>query len=275
MCKDVLELISQKQASLSKGKRSIATYILENPNEASLMTAAILGKTVKVSESSVVRFAGDLGYRGYPELQKALQSVLMDHLHVVKQEGTTQHYVPNDNRLHPIKDQISADDLQVGADLLQYCNRIYVYSSEELDYGVHYFMQGCKEMFLSVTMSYSKTDDAILKYMSPLSCEDTLVCFLSSGDKMASFLCAYALRIGAKLICFTDTSYHIPTVDGGIVYSTHNLDGEHTSKESQFINMLCSFFSHMKQQGREVFSARSCKFKEMQEMYNAYDTEKL
>lgn len=40
------------------------------------MTAAKLGDSVGVSESTVVRFAIELGFSGYPKLQKALQELI-------------------------------------------------------------------------------------------------------------------------------------------------------------------------------------------------------
>ena len=44
------------------------------------MTASRLGKTVNVSESTVVRFAAELGYDGYPSMQKALQEMIRSKL---------------------------------------------------------------------------------------------------------------------------------------------------------------------------------------------------
>ena len=58
---------------LSKGHRRIADFIKENYERASFMTAAALGETVGVSESTVVRFAGALGFDGYPDLQSKIR----------------------------------------------------------------------------------------------------------------------------------------------------------------------------------------------------------
>ena len=61
--------------SLSKGHRKIAVYITECYDKAAFMTASKLGKIVGVSESTVVRFATELGFEGYPELQRALRNI--------------------------------------------------------------------------------------------------------------------------------------------------------------------------------------------------------
>ena len=62
MSRDILATIQNSMADFSKGQKLIGRYILENYDKAAFMTAARLGKTVNVSESTVVRFAIELGY---------------------------------------------------------------------------------------------------------------------------------------------------------------------------------------------------------------------
>jgi len=80
MEKDVLSVISAEGKHYSKGQRLIAKYILENYDKAAFMTAGKLGSTVGVSESTVVRFAAELGYDGYPGMRKALQEMIRNRL---------------------------------------------------------------------------------------------------------------------------------------------------------------------------------------------------
>ena len=70
---DLMKTIQMKFTRLSKGQKLIAEYILKHYDKAAFMTAAKLGNSVGVSESTVVRFANELGFSGYPKLQKALQ----------------------------------------------------------------------------------------------------------------------------------------------------------------------------------------------------------
>ena len=74
--KDLMRIIQIKFPRLSKGQKLIAEYILKNYDKAAFMTAAKLGDSVGVSESTVVRFANELGFTGYPKLQKALQELI-------------------------------------------------------------------------------------------------------------------------------------------------------------------------------------------------------
>ena len=82
--KDLMRLIQVKFPRLSKGQKLIAEYILKNYDKAAFMTAAKLGISVGVSESTVVRFANELGFSGYPKLQKALQELIKNKLTTVQ-----------------------------------------------------------------------------------------------------------------------------------------------------------------------------------------------
>ena len=84
MSADILSNIQNDIHAFSKGQKKIASYILSNYDKAAFMTASRLGKTVDVSESTVVRFAVELGYDGYPEMQKNLQELVRNKLTVVR-----------------------------------------------------------------------------------------------------------------------------------------------------------------------------------------------
>ena len=77
---DFLAVMHEHTDSFSKGQRAIARYITDEYDKAAFMTAAKLGKTVGVSESTVVRFAVCLGFEGYPEMQKAMQEMVLNRL---------------------------------------------------------------------------------------------------------------------------------------------------------------------------------------------------
>lgn len=80
MEKDLLSILAEGSRKFSKGQRIIAKYILTNYDKAAFMTAGRLGKIVGVSESTVVRFASELGYDGYPCMRKALQEMIRNRL---------------------------------------------------------------------------------------------------------------------------------------------------------------------------------------------------
>ena len=73
---NLLQRIEKKESSFSKGQKRLAEYITKNYDIAAYLTASKLGKEAGVSESTVVRFAYQLDYDGYPELQKAIQVIV-------------------------------------------------------------------------------------------------------------------------------------------------------------------------------------------------------
>ncbi|MCD7830233.1 MAG: MurR/RpiR family transcriptional regulator [Clostridiales bacterium] len=80
MASDILATIQENMPHFSKGQKLIANFILNSYDKAAFMTASKLGRTVNVSESTVVRFAAELGYDGYPSMQKALQEMIRNKL---------------------------------------------------------------------------------------------------------------------------------------------------------------------------------------------------
>lgn len=80
MPKMLISKIEKVYPTLSKGHKRIADFITEHYDKAAFMTAAKLGESVGISESTVVRFAAELGFEGYPELQNNLQELIKNRL---------------------------------------------------------------------------------------------------------------------------------------------------------------------------------------------------
>ncbi len=89
MNQDILALIQENMNTISKGQKRIAAFILDSYDKAAFMTASRLGKKVGVSESTVVRFAAELGYDGYPDMQKSLQKMIRNRLTSVQRIEVT------------------------------------------------------------------------------------------------------------------------------------------------------------------------------------------
>lgn len=86
---ELLNGIKEHYESFSKGQKLLADYIMNNYDKAVFLTAAKLGKTVGVSESTVVRFATQLGYKGYPGFQKALEEMVRNKLNSIQRMEVT------------------------------------------------------------------------------------------------------------------------------------------------------------------------------------------
>ena len=102
MEKDILSQIKTTIPTFSKGQRLIAQYITENFDKAAFLTAGKLGKNVGVSESTVVRFAAELGYDGYPGMRKALQDVVRNRLTSVQRIEVAKEMIDDRNVLKAV-----------------------------------------------------------------------------------------------------------------------------------------------------------------------------
>ena len=89
MNRDILTIIRENMGTFSKGQKKIAGFILESYDKAAFMTASRLGKRVGVSESTVVRFASELGYDGYPDMQRSLQKMIRNRLTTIQRIEVT------------------------------------------------------------------------------------------------------------------------------------------------------------------------------------------
>ena len=96
---DIISILEEKEPTFSKGQRRIAAYITESYDKAAFMTASRLGKTAGVSESTVVRFAVELGFDGYPEMQKAMQEMVMNRLTSVQRIEVANDRIGNQDVL--------------------------------------------------------------------------------------------------------------------------------------------------------------------------------
>lgn len=91
--RNLLSEIEIRMSGFSKGQKLISNYILENYDKAAYMTASKLGKIVHVSESTVVRFAIELGFEGYPEFQHALQEIVRTRLTAAQRMEVTNSLI--------------------------------------------------------------------------------------------------------------------------------------------------------------------------------------
>ncbi len=81
---DLMSRLCEKMPTFSKGQKRLANYIMTSYDKAVFLTAARLGKAVAVSESTVVRFAMQLGYEGYPQFQEALEELVRTKLNSIQ-----------------------------------------------------------------------------------------------------------------------------------------------------------------------------------------------
>lgn len=134
---DLMKVIQVKFSRMSKGQKLIAEFILQHYDKAAFMTAAKLGTSVGVSESTVVRFANQLGYEGYPELQKALQELIKNKLTTAQRiELSNDYFIPNNalkgilkadiDNIRATMEKIDYNEFEAVIDNILKAKRIYI-----------------------------------------------------------------------------------------------------------------------------------------------------
>jgi len=99
---DLLKRIQAGMPGFSKGQKLIANFIINHYDKAAYMTAAKLGEEVGVSESTVVRFANEIGFDGYPKLQKVLREMNKSKLTAVQRIEVTSSRINEGNILKSV-----------------------------------------------------------------------------------------------------------------------------------------------------------------------------
>lgn len=134
---DILMSIQGQMSTFSKGQKRIGQFILENYDKAAFMTAAKLGKAVKISESTVVRFAAELGYDGYPAMQKSLQEIIRNKLTSVQRIEVSDDRLGNQDILANVVQsdieklrmslaEIDQEEFSLAVDAIVKARRVYI-----------------------------------------------------------------------------------------------------------------------------------------------------
>ncbi len=217
MSGDIQKTIKERYSSFSKGQKKIADYINDNYEKASFMTAAKLGKTVGVSESTVVRFATCIGFDGYPEFQKHLQEVVKSHLTSVQRmevaasrfEGydiVDKVFASDIELIKSTRDGVSKEAFRDSVKAINRARKIYILgvrsSAAIATFAAFYFRLINENVVLIDTSSSSE----LFEHMFRIGSED--VCIAISFPRYSSHTAkalAFAKDRGATVISITDS----------------------------------------------------------------------
>lgn len=214
---DILTILQSRMPEFSKGQRRLAQYILDFYDKAAFLTASRLGKAVGVSESTVVRFAVELGYDGYPSMQKAMQEMVVNRLTSVQRMEVANDRIGGQDvvykvlqadmdRLRRSVEMVDRNEFQAAVDAVLKAKRIYILGVRStaplanfLGYYLNYMFRnvhivtasGASEMFEKIVGVGQ--EDVVIAYSFPRYSSTTL-----KGVQ-------YCRSTGAKVIGFTDS----------------------------------------------------------------------
>lgn len=186
MNRELLIKINRKMDELSKGQKRIADYILHHYDKAAFMTASRLGSTVGVSESTVVRFASEIGYDGYPMLQRALQEMIRNKLTSVQRiQLAHEQMLPSDvldtvlnqdiDRIRRTLDETSREDFQKAVQAIIHAKSVYIVGAKSASTLASFLTYYLSLIFENVKLVQVSSSSEMYEQMIRLSESDVII----------------------------------------------------------------------------------------------------
>lgn len=217
MNEDILSLMQEKMPSFSKGQKRIAAYITEYYDKAAFMTASKLGSIVGISESTVVRFAVELGYNGYPAMQKAMQEMVLNRLTSVQRMGVTTDRIGSQDvvstvlhtdaeKLRQTGETVDRTVFQKSVQNILNAKNIYILGVRSASALASFFGYYLQYMFDRVHIITSGSAGEVLEQLINVKAGDTVIAF--SFPRYSSSTVegvAYCRSMGATVIGITNS----------------------------------------------------------------------
>lgn len=217
MGKDILSVMQINAHTFSKGQRMLANYITESYDKAAFMTASRLGKTVGVSESTVVRFAMELGYDGYPSMQKAMQDMVLNRLTSVQRIEVANDRIGDQDvlstvlqsdadKLRQTAELVSRDDFRASVEAIRMAKRIYILGARSVAPLANFLGYYLNFMFNDVRIITASGASEMFERLVSLDSDDVVVAFSFPRYSAATVKGAqYCRTAGATVIGVTDS----------------------------------------------------------------------
>ena len=218
MGNDILSLLKAKAPAFSKGQKRIAMYVTEFYDKAAFMTASCLGKTVGVSESTVVRFAVELGYDGYPSMQKAMQEMVLNRLTSVQRIGVTNDRMGGQDvvsmvlhadaeKLRQTNETVSRENFQNAVAAILKAKRVFVIgvrSSSALASFMGYYLN---YMFENVHIVTTSGGSEMFEKLVNVEAGDVVIAFSFPRYSTTTVKGAqYCRSVGAQVVALTNSN---------------------------------------------------------------------
>ena len=216
MSTDILSILKERHPEFSKGQRRIAQYITESYDKAAFMTASKLGKTVGVSESTVVRFAVDLGFDGYPSMQKAMQEMVLNRLTSVQRIEVANDRIGNQDvvsmvlqsdieKLRQTAENVDRKEFQAAVDAVLAAKNIYILGVRSVAPLANFLGYYLNYMFNNVRTVTASGTSEMFEQIVGIGREDVVIAFSFPRYSAATLKAAqYCRSTGATVIAITD-----------------------------------------------------------------------
>lgn len=284
MAKNLLREIEDKLPKFSKSQKIISKYILENYDKAAYMTASRLGSAVGVSESTVVRFALELGFEGYPEFQHSLQETVRIKLTSFQRMDVTNSLIGDGDLLSKVLnsdidkikrtiEEIDREAFDKSVDALVTAKNIYIVGLGSSAILASSLNHSLRMIFDNVRLIEASSADEIYAQIMNISPDDAVVAmsFPRYSKKLISAV-NFAKDSGATVIALTDSvSSPIASFADNLLVARSDMASFADSLIAPLsvINALVVAVSRKKQDELRV---RLQQLEKIWDEYNVYDT---
>ena len=227
---ELLNRINSNYSSMSKGHKLLATYITDNYDKAVFLTAARMGEIVGVSESTVVRFATSLGYKGYPEFQNALEELVRNKLNSIQRMEVTYGRIAQSKILEEVLrsdadkikttlEKIDHSAFEMAVDIILSAKHIYIIGIRSCAPLASFMSFYFNLMFENVHLLNTNSSSELFEQMVRIGEDDVMIGISFPRYSMRTLKALeFANNRSAKVITITD-SVHSPMN----LYSSCNL----------------------------------------------------
>lgn len=214
---DILTYIQENMTSFSKGQKLIANYILQSYDKAAFMTASKLGKTVNVSESTVVRFASELGFDGYPSMQKTLQEMIRNKLTAIQRVEVSKERIGNQDvmtmvmqsdieKIRMTLDETDQVSFNQAVAAIANAKRIYVLGVRSASVLANFISFYFRFMFDNLVSVDTSSISEVFEQIVHISADDVFIGLsFPRYSKRTIKAMQYAKDQGAKVVAITDS----------------------------------------------------------------------
>ena len=218
MQEDLLVQIQNKMDTFSKSQKLIANYIINSYEKAAYMTALKLGNAVNVSESTVVRFAIEMGFEGYPELQKSLQSLIKNRLTALQRINITNDRIGDDgvlkniltqdmDRIRRTLEEIDESTFEQAINKIINARRIYILGAMSSSILARFLDYNFQLIFDNVHFVQAISTSGIYQQIIRMTDEDVFISIsLPRYSQSTINATAYAKSCGANVVAITDSN---------------------------------------------------------------------
>ena len=213
---DILAILQEKNPEFSKGQRRISQYILESYDKAAFMTANKLGKTVGVSESTVVRFAVDLGFDGYPSMQKAMQEMVLNRLTSVQRIEVANDRIGDQDvvstvlqsdmeKLRQTAENVDRGEFQAAVNAILQAKSVYIIGVRSVAPLANFLGYYLNYMFNNVRIVTASGTGEMFEQIVGVNRDDVVIAFSFPRYSTATVKASqYCRTTGASVIAITD-----------------------------------------------------------------------